>query len=238
MTSSSAASSELERWSLDASFGLNLSRGNTNQGALSATSLIERNDGFTRFTVDYQGNYAETSGERTAHNHRAVTKLDLFLSKVLFVTPAMFTAEYDRLKNIRFRATPIAGGGIHALDSARVEWDFAAGAGYQYTRYFSVASGQPIDANNAAVLLNTTLDVDITDGFDFYFQYTNMLVVTDLGLTNHHLVTSLEADITSIFDLGVRFVFDRIEQPVEREDGTTPKQNDFQIVASLGVELG
>jgi putative salt-induced outer membrane protein YdiY len=233
-----SGSSELDRWSFHLTFGLNIARGNTNQGTLNGTTLLKREDGFTRFTLDYLGNYTETNGNRTGHNHRGTTRLDLFVSRVFFVTPAMFTGEYDRLKNIQFRATPAVGAGVHAINKANVTWDFTAGGGYQYTNYFSVAAGEDAQAHNGAVMLGTILDVDITDDVDFYFEYTNMLVVSDLGLTNHHLVTYLEADLTSIFDLGLRFIFDRIEDPVEREDGTTPKENDFQLIASIGIELG
>jgi Protein of unknown function, DUF481 len=233
-----AATSELERWSLRATLGLNLSRGNTSQATLSATSNVKREDGFTRLGLDYTGNYAETSGERTAHNHRGLGTLDLFLSRRFFVTPANVTAEYDIAKNIQFRITPAAGAGAHLIDNALIEWDLSVGGGYQYVDYSSVAAGEEDDAQNAAVSMGTTLDVELTDDFDLHFEYTNLLIVTDLGLTTHHLVTSVEADITSVFNLSVRFVFDRMEQPVEREDGSSPDENDFQIIASLGVELG
>jgi Protein of unknown function, DUF481 len=77
-------------------------------------------------------------------------------------------------KNIQFRITPAAGAGAHLIDNARVEWDFTLGGGYQYVDYASVAAGEDNDAQNAAVSLGTTLEVELTDDFDLHFEHTNM----------------------------------------------------------------
>jgi len=229
--------SELGYWSLDLSLGVSVAKGNSDQGSGSAAAMIEREDGFTHLLMDYLWNFGASQGDRNVNNHRALAKLDLFLSKYFFITPASMTVEYDEFKNINERITPVAGVGVHAINTSRVEWDFMTAAGYQYTRYLSVLAGEPDDAHNAAVSLGTVLDIEATDELDLYFEYTNLLVVTDLGLTTHHAVAEVEVEITDIFDFQLRAILDRIEQPVTAEDGTTPYKNDLQLVAAVGLEL-
>jgi hypothetical protein len=232
------AESELGYWSLDASIGFSLARGNSDQSTLSLSNVIKREDSFTRLTLDYLGNYGESKGDKNTHNHRGLVNFDLFVSPRFFLTPVMATFEYDEFKNLKLRATPGAGAGVHLVQTSMVEWDVIAAGAYQYIRFLSVQAGEDDTASNAAIVLRTTFDVDFTDDLELYVEYTNTLVVTDLGLTSHHLVGQFEADITSVFELDLKVIFDRTEEPVTDADGTTPKENDVQLVASLGIELG
>src|SRR5688572_28581929 len=179
---------ELGYWSLDASIGLNLARGNSDQDTLSVSNLIKREDSFTRLQLDYLGNYGESKGDKNTHNHRGVANLDLFVSPRFFVTPAMVTLEYDEFKNLKMRATPGAGIGMHVVATANVEWDVKAACAYQYISFLSAESGEDETASNAAIVLGTTLDYDPTEDLELYFEYTNTLVVTDIGLYSHHMV--------------------------------------------------
>ena len=61
---------------------------------------------------------------------------------------------------------------------------------------------------------------------------------THLGLTTHHTVAELTDDLTGWLNVSLRFIWDRIEAPVVKEDGTRPKQDDFQMIAALGVDFG
>jgi len=160
------------------------------------------------------------------------------VSFCFFLTPVMATFEYDEFRNIKLRATPGAGAGVHVVQRPKVEWDVIGAGAYQYVRFLSVLAGEDASASNAAVVLRTVLDADPTDDLELHLEYTTMLVVTDLGLTSHHIVGQVEFDLTSIFELDVKVIYDRTEQPVTESDGKTPKKNDMQLVASLGIELG
>jgi len=50
-------------------------------------------------------------------------------------------------------------------------------------------------------------------------------------------VTAVMRYITDIFDLETSFLFLRTRDPEPKSDGTVPKQNDYQIVVSLGLTI-
>jgi len=43
--------------------------------------------------------------------------------------------------------------------------------------------------------------------------------------------------LTDIFDFDISFVWDRTQDPQARSDGTVPKQNDYQVLFTLGVNI-
>lgn len=230
------AGAERDRWSLKLSAGLNVARGNTSQQTLNGSATIKREGGLTRGQFDYLGNYGRSRGRRTTHNHRGVFTLDLFLVPKLFVTPCYALLEVDRVKNVALRSVSATGLGARLFDTGSIEWNVAALAGYLYLRSISAAGGDSVvPPHHALVVLNTSFDWQLNDHVDLHLEYTGSLVATDLGLSSHHLLTSLTTDVTDAIDFGLRFVLDRIEQPVQRQDGSRPRSNDYQAVANVGL---
>ena len=70
-------------------------------------------------------------------------------------------------------------------------------------------------------------------GFDYSFFLTNEAT----GTYNHHLVTGLEFEITSLIDFDVTFVWDRIQDPRPDADGVLPEQDDYRLIVALGFEF-
>ena len=64
-----------------------------------------------------------------------------------------------------------------------------------------------------------------------------MLVITDLGLTSHHLLSTLSFDIWGPLDLDVSFTWDRVEQPVARDDGSVPESDDYRLSVGIGIDF-
>ena len=231
------AASELQAWHLDAALGLNAARGNVQQAVFNASTNVVREDERTRLVSDYVANYGQSRGKMISHNHRASTRLDVYLSEMLFVTPALAVMEFDAFKNLRTRASLIAGGGMRLLDGPGLHWDVGLGAGYQFVRYESVVAGVEATRKNAAVFAGTSFDSDLTDDIDALAEYVLIVVATDLGLTTHRATGKLEMDLTDLLDLELRVVYERTERPVADDQGEIPKRSDLSCVVALGIDV-
>ena len=44
-------------------------------------------------------------------------------------------------------------------------------------------------------------------------------------------------ELTSILDLDVSFIWDRVGKPQRDNDGDTPEKDDFRLVVGLGVDF-
>jgi hypothetical protein len=57
------------------------------------------------------------------------------------------------------------------------------------------------------------------------------------GTYTHHAIATFEIELTDILDFDVSFVWDRTQDPQVRGDGSVPKQDDFQMLFTLGVNI-
>jgi hypothetical protein len=67
--------------------------------------------------------------------------------------------------------------------------------------------------------------------------YNFQIVNEASGSYTHHLITSLETELTGWLDFDISFVWDRIQNPTPAADGTMPNKNDLQLIFSLGIEF-
>lgn len=238
MTMVPTTSRELERWRIDASVGLNISRGNVEQTVFNASAALEREDELTDVVASYTGNYAESRSRTIANNHRADAGLDVFLSPAFFLRPLSASLEANEFKNVRLRLTAFSGVGVRLLDHSDVRWQAAAAGGYLQVRFDSVGPGQRALRRHVAGVLATAFDADVTPDVDFRFEYHLLITAEDLGLMTHHAEAKLEVDLTDIFDVELNLVFDRTEEPVADENDQVPKRNDISFIVSLGIDIG
>ncbi len=228
---------EINYWSAKFGLGLNLTRGNTEQTQYSAIANIKRRTSATRFVTDYLGNFTKTDGEETVNNQRVNTYFDIFKTRKYFFRP--FFGEYyrDPFKNINSRVTLGAGMGYHIIDTSKTEWDVAGGPAYQRTRFDSVKVGQALSESTPAFVAGTHFNRDLTKTVEFDFRYDFQIVNEESGTYTHHLVTALETELTSWLDFDVAFIWDMTKDPQPNADGTVPKQDDFYLIFSLGIDL-
>ena len=88
-----------------------------------------------------------------------------------------------------------------------------------------------------ALVISTLLDWDITRRFELILEYQGQLTRKEVGETNHHMVSTLEIEVTRQFDLDLRFEWDRISNPKVGSDGIEPQPDDFSLMVSLAWEL-
>lgn len=232
---------ERDWWSLKLGFGLTLNKGNTDQFTYNSTFDVRREDRLTLLDVAYNATFGRTDGTQNVRRHLASLDFKVFVSKRWFVTPVWCQFLNDRFQNIRFRATPAAGAGIHIIDAAKVEWDFQTGIGYHFLKY---NDGSTVNGDNPQsdvfIPLSTSGDFDITGDIDLTLSWLTNLVVTTIGNTNHTGKAKLSIELSNVLDLDVAFLFLRTEKPGPPPDPTDPpiKKDDYQLVVGITVELG
>ncbi len=229
---------ERDWWSTRLSLGFSANAGNTNQGSLTIAWGLQRADQRTLATMSYQGTFGYVNKEQNVNRHLGGVGVKLLIWRRFYVTPAVAYFLYDRFQNLKLRATPGAGGGIHIVDKKKVEWDFGSGLGYQYTQFLSAATGVENPQNDGFVTLHTYADFDFTDDIELKLDWRTNLVYTAIGNTNHVGNAAFKIDLTAIFYFQTSFLFLRTENPPPRADGTMPEQNDYQLVVSIALEIG
>ena len=225
-------------WSTRLSVGFSANAGNTNQGQLNIHWDLARTDPRTRSAIGYDGNFAYSNGEQNVGRHLGTVDVTVFYSKRLFFAPA--TAEFlnDRFQNLKLRATPAAGVGVHLFDTKKVAWDIGSSLGYQYTDFLSTAAGLNNPQSDGFVSVRTYADFDFTKDVELIVEWRTNVVYTQIGLTNHIGRAKFSVEVTDIFDLETTFKFFRTEDPPPQSDGTVPKKNDFELIVGLALEIG
>lgn len=231
------ARTEWENWSAKISFGLNFSRGNSEQTDYTAKIYISRRTPENRFVIDYLGNVRENAETRTVNNHLLSTFFDMFVAKQYFFRPVFGEYFRDPFQNIDYRGTLGIGGGYHIIDTPKTTWDVAGGPAFRVTRYVSVQPGDSQEVTTPGLVVGTFYDTTLTKTVDFTGQYNMAIVNEESGTYTHHAIATFEIELTDLLDFDVSFVWDRTQDPQVRADGTTPKKDDFQLLLTLGIDI-
>jgi len=228
---------EIDRWTGDIAFGLNVRRGNTDIAEGNLIAGFKRRTPVSRLLLDYIGSVNETDGERVANSHRATLGLDRFTGGRFFWRPIGVQYYQDAFQNIRHQATVDTGIGYQLIDSSRVDWDIQGGVGANYLRNVSVAGGGSSDEVSPVGTLGSDLTVELTSWID-YELFINMTFLNETsGLYQHHIVSTLSTDLVGDVDLDISFIWERTEKPQERVDTSIPEKNDFRLIVSIGYDF-
>lgn len=233
---SSGVESELRKWTIKINLGLNASSGNTDQINYSAQADIRRRTAANRFVLNYLGQFSSSQGEDTADNNRLSAYYDIFKSRTIFLRPVFGEYFRDPFQNISDQYTIGTGGGYTFIDTEKTEWNMPVGLAYQQTQFVSVQPGEDNPISTPALAIGTTFATEITKKINFDGLYNFKLVNKASGSYTHHAMATLEDELTSWLNLDISVVWDRIENPTPNADGTIPKQNDYKLIFSLGVE--
>ena len=85
--------------------------------------------------------------------------------------------------------------------------------------------------------MGTFYDTALTKLVDFNGRYNFSIVNEESGTYTHHAIATFEIELTSILDFDISFVWDRTQDPQTRADGSVPKQDDFQLLLTFGVDI-
>lgn len=224
-------------WSSKLGVGFSANAGNTNQGSFTAYFELVRADYRTRTRLRYDGTVGYANQEQNVNRQIGNASVRLYLSRRWYFTPGAAQFLNDRFQNIRFRATPGAGAGVHLFDTDRWEWDLDAGLGYQYLEFLSAASGVRNPQNDGFVSFGTWVSLELYDDIELEIEWRTNLVYTTIGNTNHTGEATFSIGITDVFDFETSVLFLRTEDPPPRADGTEPEKNDYQLIVSVALDF-
>ena len=228
---------ERDFWSGSMSLGITARGGNTETVDSTAMINIKRRKASSRFIADYLGNFSEAGDVETANNHRLTATYDWFLTTRLFWRIAGVQYYRDPFSNIDNQYSIATAMGYDLIRGPKVEWDVSAGAGYQQQEFVSVVAPADSTVDTPFFLASTVYDWEVTGSVDFLLEYDLRLMNEVSGTYTHHALAKVSTEFIGDFDLDVSMIWDYIHTPQAKDDGTVPKQNDYQLVLSLAYDF-
>jgi len=228
---------EREYWSGKISISLDKRSGNKEQFDYTATATIKRRTSKTRLVLDYLGRISEVNDVKTAQDHRINEKFDIYLSRSFFWTPFFSEFYTDKFQNIKTQYTAGIGAGYSPYHTKKVELDLTAGPAFLYTKHETVQAGQEKEIYSPAAEFRLILDIDISERSDFKYNYLITLTDKNSGQYSHHMIATLENEITTWLDFDISAIWDYIAIPERTASGELPSNDDYQVLVGLGVEF-
>ena len=228
---------ERDFWSGSVSMGVTARGGNTE--TVDATTMInlKRRKASSRFIADYLGNFSEAGGTETADNQRITATYDWFLTTRLFWRIAGVQYYRDPFSNIDNQYSIATAIGYDLVKGPRVEWDASVGGGYQRQDFVSVVAPDDPTVETPFFLASTVFDWEVTSRVDFLVDYSFRILNEVSGSYTHHALAKLSTEFIGDFDFDVSVIWDHIQTPQAKDDGTVPEKNDYQLVFSLAYDF-
>jgi putative salt-induced outer membrane protein YdiY len=234
---SAVAKKEKDHWSGKITLSFDKRQGNKDQLDYSAKVNLKRRTDSTRLSLDYLGRVAKKDGEETSNDHRINQKYDRYITRKFYWTPVFSEYYTDKYQNIKQQITLGAGIGYTIYDSSKLEWDISAGPAIIQTRYETVEDGDDEKINSPAFEAVSKFDIELTSKTDLIYNYSLTLTDENSGKYKHHMVFTLENELTDWLDLDISYIWDHINSPEPDSDGTVPRQDDYQLLMGLGIEF-
>ena len=227
----------INNWSGDITVGVSLQSGNNDQATVNTTAELARRTPNTTLLFDYLLNYSQVNNVQSANNDRFNSSYDIRLNREWFVRPMLFEYYHDSLANISYRLTGGVGAGYYIFDRTGLEWQVSACPGFQYTRFETVEPGQSDTADTPAGVFDSYFKSDVTSRLTFIQSWQSTITERDAGQYSHHSVTTLEFEIKRHLNLDVSFIWDYLQNPQTRSDGTVPQKSDYYLTVGFGVRF-
>lgn len=233
-----AGKKELDLWSIKATLSLDVKKGNTDQLDYMAKVNMKRRSSTTRFLLDYIGNISKTNAGdgdliETTNNHRLNASYDYYKTRYFFYTPVYFEYYRDPFSNIDTKLTLATGLGYTVIDDGVTELSFSGGPAFVKTKFISVAAGEDNVESSPGLWLKTNYDTELTKTIDFIAKYNIQFSNRETGGYTHHIILTLDSEITGSLDFDTSFIWDRVTHPTEAADGTTPFPDDYRITFGI-----
>ena len=227
----------IRNWSGNASVGITLQSGNNSQTTVTSSAELARRTPNTTLLLNYLGNYSQVNNVQSANNDRVNASYDIRLNRDWFVRPVQLEYYKDPLANISFRGTAGVGAGYYIFDRTGLEWFVSACPSYQYTRFETVEPGQADTATTPAAVFESNFKYDLTSRLTFIQTWQSTFTKREAGQYTHHAVSTLGFEIKRHLNLDVSFIWDYLQNPQIRSDGTIPEKSDRYLTVGLGVRF-
>jgi putative salt-induced outer membrane protein YdiY len=228
---------ESSYWQASVALGANIRKGNSDEVDYNAKINLKRQTIENRFIADYLGDYSTVDNERTVNTHRLTSSYDIFMTRYFFWQPIFGEYFRDRFQNIDSRILLGTGAGYHIIKTSKTEWDISGGPAVQETRFVTVQPGEDNTEVTPSLSINSSIDTEVNSKVDFINTYNISFVEQKSGGYTHHMIATIETEITGSLDFDVSLIWDHINKPTPRDDGTIPERNDTQIVFAVKYEF-
>ncbi|MEZ6185158.1 MAG: DUF481 domain-containing protein [Planctomycetota bacterium] len=242
---------ELDYWTFTGTLGASATYGNTRTRTFFALASVDREDENTHFRLAYTGVYAVDASKNgageTAKSHRGDFQFDVNITERFYVTPVVGHLLYDKFANIELRGSIGAGVGYKIFIKEHLKWRVEAGGSYSETRVYRespnllVATQTPPEETppfNQAIY-----SVSARVASNFYWKLNDRLTldafwesyigVKDLKDTFHRGTFNIGYQISGNFALGLGGIYDRVETPGRRANGSPARRDDFKATLTL-----
>lgn len=234
-----APNGELERnlWSGKLTLSIDAREGNKNQFDYTAMANLKRRTNSSSLQLDYLGRISSTENQETANDHRLTETYDVYITKAFFWTPLFSEYYTDQFQNIDTQLTGSVGLGYTLIDRSKLTWKLSGGPGIVYTEYSTVERGEDARSSSPSFEARTNLEYEVTKTSDLIFDYRLTLTEKNAGQYKHHMIFTLENELTSWLDLDLSFIWDHLQKPTAESNGNIPFKDDYQMLIGLGVEF-
>jgi putative salt-induced outer membrane protein YdiY len=228
---------ERDFWSGSVSLGITARGGNTETTDMTTMANVKRRKASSRFIADYIGNYSEANKVESANNHRLSGTYDWFLTTRFFWRIIGLQYYRDPFSNIDNQYSVGTAFGYDLIRTQRTEWEVSIGGGYQRQDFVSVVPPEDPSVDTPFFLGSTRYDVEVNKFVDFLAEYNFRVLNEVSGTYTHHALAKISTEFIGDFDFDVSLIWDHIQTPQAKEDGTLPEQDDYQLVFSLAYDF-
>ncbi len=221
-------------WKSEIILNVGFKSGNTNQKDIGTIIDIKRKVAQSQLSLNYIANFSQTNSKKTEQNQRLSMDYKIYKSTRFFYKPLFGVYYKDRFSNIKYSYNLGTGLGYEVYDGEKLEIDISGGPGYKKTTYDSHETDKDDATSTPMITLTTDIEYEINSDLDFDMSYTLELLNKENGSYTHHILSKLKHDFYDDFDLAISMIWDKIEDPTKREDGTLPKEDNYQLL--FGVE--
>ena len=228
---------EKNRWSGSASIGMNFRGGNSETADATVMLDLRRRKARSRLAANYIGNFSEAGEDETVNNHRVNGNFDWFVIPKYFWRVVAVQYYRDPFSNIDNQYSIGTAAGYDFIHTSKTDLECAAGVGYQNQKFLSVAAGEDDTVGTPFFIAKVRYDTELTKSIDFLADYSFRILNETSGTFTHHAMAKLSTEFVADLDLDISLIWDRIQTPQERADSTTPEQDDYQLIFSLGYDF-
>jgi len=231
------AETEKDLWSGKISLSVDKRLGNKKQFDYTAQLNLKRITPKTRLVLDYLGRISNVENNLVSADHRIDEKFDIYLSRNFFWTPLFAEYYTDKFKNIKAQYSGGIGIGYTILDTKLTDWYLSGGPAIIYTQYSTVLESGEKKITSPAFELSTNLDIELSKKVDLKYHYKLTFADRESGTYKHHMLVTVEHELTSWLDLDMKGIWDYIYRPEKDSNGLVAQKSDYQFVMGLGVEF-
>jgi putative salt-induced outer membrane protein YdiY len=233
----SGADSFFEGWRNEIVFNVDFESGNSENEDYGVILDLKRDISNSKFRLYYIKNLEKSNSIKTSDNQRLNIDYSYYINQKFFYKPLFAEYYEDKFSNIRHSFYLGGGIGYEFYDTSKFELSVFGGPGYKKIVYDTNYIDSNTNNGSFMMLFGTSLEYEIVEDLDFELSYRFELTDEYNGEYIHYLIGKLEHDLYEDLDLEITYIWDRINSPMQRVDGSMPNKDNTQMLIGIGYEF-